>query len=283
MDVFPRNAEQHGTQGRREPSEEKASQHDESFTAENCRLAPRTCSALAARLPILQTLEDSRGKSLRRISIRAMFTVIKGRQPMGEHSGQAARINLQMCVSGCEGAELWLNGEVHKYVEGRAFAWQDGWRHEVVNRGAEERWVLMITLPHPALGEVLEAECAAEGEGGGGGEDGEEPSGDHAESPEEGKTLDDLRATSSLENFGRVVGGENVDDVEWKKTIFNGEKTRLQKHIEASRLLRQGGGVESGGTRCLSTLEVGEKLLTPLTPAETVAQLHVLQGQASTI
>jgi len=70
---------------------------------------------------------------------------------MGGHSGQSLRINVQMCVHGCDGAELHLNGTVVPYRRGKAIAWQDGWRHEILNSGEEPRWVFMITIPHPEL------------------------------------------------------------------------------------------------------------------------------------
>lgn len=67
------------------------------------------------------------------------------------HSGQAMRINVQLCVSGCEGSTLVLNGEETPFVRGKAIAWQDGWRHEIVNAGSEARYVFMFTLAHPEL------------------------------------------------------------------------------------------------------------------------------------
>lgn len=112
------------------------------FEKEPCELAPRTCAALAA---LGWTPEGEL------VDRKFAWNVVEPGRRLTGHSGQALRINVQVCVHGCEGAELHINGGVVQYERGRAIAWQDGWRHEVWNRGREPRWVFMITIPHPEL------------------------------------------------------------------------------------------------------------------------------------
>eukprot|EP00930_Biecheleria_cincta_P045671 TRINITY_DN31477_c0_g1_i1.p1 TRINITY_DN31477_c0_g1~~TRINITY_DN31477_c0_g1_i1.p1 ORF type:complete len:538 (+),score=82.55 TRINITY_DN31477_c0_g1_i1:152-1765(+) len=112
--------------------------HDET----NCKSAPRTCEKL--RELGFQSSDEI-------VTRKQGWSIVSPGQRMGGHSGQHLRINIQMCVHGCSGAELHLSDLVVPYVRGKAIAWQDGWRHEVLNRGDTERWVFMLTVPHPDL------------------------------------------------------------------------------------------------------------------------------------
>eukprot|EP00927_Polykrikos_kofoidii_P072154 TRINITY_DN68304_c0_g1_i1.p1 TRINITY_DN68304_c0_g1~~TRINITY_DN68304_c0_g1_i1.p1 ORF type:complete len:554 (-),score=30.14 TRINITY_DN68304_c0_g1_i1:206-1867(-) len=107
-----------------------------------CAVRPRTCAAMES---LGWRAEDDI------ITRKQGYSIVAPRERMGGHSGQHLRINIQMCVSGCEGAVLHLNGSAIRYVPGKALAWQDGWRHEITNSGSAARWVFMITVPHPDL------------------------------------------------------------------------------------------------------------------------------------
>eukprot|EP00928_Gymnodinium_smaydae_P015514 TRINITY_DN15739_c0_g1_i1.p1 TRINITY_DN15739_c0_g1~~TRINITY_DN15739_c0_g1_i1.p1 ORF type:complete len:611 (-),score=119.89 TRINITY_DN15739_c0_g1_i1:1536-3368(-) len=117
-----------------------------------CAVAPRTCE-------LLGTLSWANSGEVGQMPVRRKmaWNVVAPGKRLGGHSGQTLRINVQLCVFGCEGAELHLNGDVIPYVAGKVFAWQDGWRHEVINRGSRPRWVFMITLPHPEFQQAWDA------------------------------------------------------------------------------------------------------------------------------
>ena len=66
-----------------------------------CALAPRTCKALRS---LGWTKE---GEILGR---KQGWSVVKPGRQLGGHTGQALRINVQLCVFGCEEAILLLNG-----------------------------------------------------------------------------------------------------------------------------------------------------------------------------
>lgn len=107
---------------------------------EACQFSPNTCDKLKALG--WQPSDDI-------VTRKQSWSIVAPGSSMGGHSGQHQRINIQICIHGCEDSELHLNGEVVPYRRGKAIAWQDGWRHEVLNHGVEERWVFMITVPHP--------------------------------------------------------------------------------------------------------------------------------------
>jgi len=136
---------------------------DDERAKDSCKKAVKTC----------RLLEEEYGWNSKEdySQSRWSWSVVRPGGNMGGHTGQAMRLNVQICAQGCENAELHLNGQVVPYVRGKALAWQDGWRHEVWNHDAEKsRWVFMMTLPHPDYEEAMEAECMGKcgGEDGGG-------------------------------------------------------------------------------------------------------------------
>jgi len=123
-----------------------------------CALAPKTCSVF--REPgLFADTEDVGGCPSMGINERLMWTVVEPGGRLAAHSGESWRINIQMCVSGCEGAELHINGTVFPYLFGKAMAWQDSFRHTVVNHGDTPRWVMQVTVTHPDLRQAWEEEC----------------------------------------------------------------------------------------------------------------------------
>ena len=108
-----------------------------------CKLTPRTCKML------IEQFGWSRARDF--VDRKWSWSIVAPGERMGGHSGQASRINIQLCAHGCEGSELILAGQRTPFHAGRALAWQDGWRHEVLNHGTEHRWVLIITIVHPDL------------------------------------------------------------------------------------------------------------------------------------
>lgn len=125
-------------------------QAPDGLTAE-CQWTPLTCDALSSLGWV-----DAGDIVCRKLG----WSIVEPGTRFAGHSGQSLRINVQVCVHGCEGAELHIDGQVVQYERGRAIAWQDGWRHEVRNRGTEPRWVFMITIPHPEYQLAWEASGA---------------------------------------------------------------------------------------------------------------------------
>jgi len=107
---------------------------------DECDWTPLTCDALS-------TLGWGVAGDI--VTRKLAWSIVEPGTRFAGHSGQSRRINIQVCVHGCEGAELHIDGTVVQYERGRAIAWQDGWRHEVRNRGMQPRWVFIISIPHP--------------------------------------------------------------------------------------------------------------------------------------
>eukprot|EP00928_Gymnodinium_smaydae_P004740 TRINITY_DN11613_c0_g4_i1.p1 TRINITY_DN11613_c0_g4~~TRINITY_DN11613_c0_g4_i1.p1 ORF type:complete len:572 (+),score=48.79 TRINITY_DN11613_c0_g4_i1:111-1826(+) len=83
------------------------------------------------------------------IKWKAMWSVLEPGAQLNAHSGHRARINIQVCVLGCAGSMLSIGGFEVPYLFGKALAWQDSFRHSVVNRGREPRWNFHVTRAHP--------------------------------------------------------------------------------------------------------------------------------------
>lgn len=138
-------------------------QNHGTWREDKCKLAPRTCEAVRQQGILRRGEHDLLTSACSRVDDmileKVMWTVVEPEARFAAHSGETFRINVQMCVHGCEQAELRVNGTVVPYVKGRALAWQDSFRHEVTNHGSEARWVFQITLAHPDYRRVSEEAC----------------------------------------------------------------------------------------------------------------------------
>mmetsp|Transcript_68729 Transcript_68729/g.201224 ORF Transcript_68729/g.201224 Transcript_68729/m.201224 type:complete len:625 (-) Transcript_68729:81-1955(-) len=132
-------------------------QHDK-WLEDRCALAPQTCEAFRQQGFLAAGL-DACGSRRSGVNERLMWSVVDPHAMIATHSGEAVRINIQMCVHGCDGAKLYLNGTTVPYHRGKVIAFQDSFRHTIVNRGDTPRWVFQITVTHPDLGRAWHEEC----------------------------------------------------------------------------------------------------------------------------
>ena len=66
------------------------------------------------------------------------------------HNGQAARVNVHLCLSGCNQSQIRVNaGTIMNYSDGSLFAFEDRASHEIFNGGQEERVNLAVGVLHP--------------------------------------------------------------------------------------------------------------------------------------
>ena len=65
------------------------------------------------------------------------------------HFGQDVRVNVHLCLVGCNASEITVAGETLPYSDGSFFAFEDRADHEIFNRGSEDRLNLVIGVLHP--------------------------------------------------------------------------------------------------------------------------------------
>lgn len=67
------------------------------------------------------------------------------------HYGQDARVNVHLCLWGCNRTVINIAGVLKPYEDGGFFAFEDRADHEIINHGTEDRINLVIGVLHPSF------------------------------------------------------------------------------------------------------------------------------------
>merc|ERR550532_173588 len=74
---------------------------------------------------------------------------VKGPGHAYVHTSQDHRINIHLCLSGCNGSQITVAGQAERYFDGSLFAFEDRADHEIANSWAVDRINLVIGVLHP--------------------------------------------------------------------------------------------------------------------------------------
>lgn len=84
--------------------------------------------------------------------IHVCFSALEPGGSLTPHTGVTnAALTAHLGLANCDETTLWAGGETTRYRENEVLVFDDSFVHWVQNNGAETRYSLMITFPHPEL------------------------------------------------------------------------------------------------------------------------------------
>ena len=105
------------------------------WSDERCRAAPQACSLLRQH-GLANRCETQLGKYP--LHEKVGWIILKANQAAPYHTGDSRRINLFVCLLGCEGAFVVVAGVLRVFEPGRVVSYQDGFGHLAVNSGDKD-------------------------------------------------------------------------------------------------------------------------------------------------
>ncbi|CAK0835149.1 unnamed protein product [Prorocentrum cordatum] len=113
--------------------------------ARQCAVAPRTCQAL-------RELRGGAGEGGGGGLGGAGWYVLRAGARLRAHAGPTnERLTCHLTLGG-RGARFTVGGVQREWLPGRALCFDDSFVHEAVHGGEDDRYVLLVDVPHPDLG-----------------------------------------------------------------------------------------------------------------------------------
>ena len=85
-------------------------------------------------------------------ALHVCFSILEPGGTLTPHTGPTnTMLTAHLGLANCDKAELWVNGETARYRDDDVLVFDDSFVHWARNDGAEKRYTLMITFPHPEL------------------------------------------------------------------------------------------------------------------------------------